>query len=171
MSESADNWVLHAVSRYERPLLRFATSLVGAAQAPDVVQDTFLELCKQDNARVEGHLAAWLFTVAKNRALDWLRRSGRSEALPEGENMESPDSGPQNKVERRQTLTRVERLVGELPEREREAVLLRFSGGLSYQEIAQTMELSVSNVGFILHSAMKTIRAELGDVARERRAQ
>ena len=161
MAKTMDNWVLEAVARYERPLLRFATSLVGAAQAPDIVQDTFLALVREERFRVEGHLAAWLFTVTRNRALDLARRAGRAESLPEGDEVPSPDSGPQAKVERRQTLSRLQQLVEDLPEREREAVRLKFGGGLSYQEIADTMQLSVSNVGFILHSAMKTLRTEL----------
>ena len=163
MAEAWDRWVLRAVAKYEQPLLKFATSLVGAPHAPDVVQDTFLQLCKQDRNKVEGHLAAWLFTVTRNRAMDIARKLGRAESLPEGDNVPSPDSGPQAKAERHQTLTRLQRLVDELPEREREAVLLKFSGGLSYQEIADTMQLSVSHVGVILHTAMKTIRAELAE--------
>ena len=82
--------------------------------------------------------------------------------------MPSPDSGPQAKVERYQTLSRLMTVVQGLPEREREAVRLKFSGGLSYQEIADCMSLSVPNVGFILHTAMQTIRAELGNDRRAR---
>lgn len=172
MAEVQGHWVLEAVERHERPLLRFVTRLVGAAQAPDIVQDTFLKLCQQEQAEVQGHLAAWLFAVAKNRALDVLRRRDRATPLPEGDDVKSPDSGPQAKVERQQTLSRLLKLVDELPEREREAVLLKFSGGLSYQEIAETMSLSVSNVGFILHTAMRSIRTQLADDAfASRRAQ
>lgn len=84
--------------------------------------------------------------------------------------MASPDSGPQIKLERQQALSRLQQLVGELPLREREAVLLKFGGGLSYREIADVMQLSVSNVGFILHTALKTIRAEYvsESIAKER---
>ncbi len=163
MTNPSDNWVMNAVATYERPLLRFATSLVGPGLARDVVQETFLKLCREERDRLEGHLAAWLFRVTRNHAMDLLRRTGHSEALPEGDEVLSPDSGPHTKVERRQALSRLQELVDGLPEREREAVLLKFSGGLSYREIADTMQVSVSNVGFILHTAMKTIRAELGD--------
>jgi RNA polymerase sigma factor (sigma-70 family) len=168
MAETDDRWVMLAVERYQQPLLRYATSLVGPSQAADVVQDVFLELCRQQPAQVEGHLAAWLFTVARNRSLDLCRRAGRAASLPEGDDMPSPDSGPQAKLERHQTLSRLMTVVEGLPEREREAVRLKFSGGLSYQEIADCMSLSVSNVGFILHTAMQTIRAELGNDRRAR---
>ena len=82
--------------------------------------------------------------------------------------MPSPDSGPQVKLERQQALSRLLTVVQGLPDREREAVRLKFGGGLSYQEIADSMSLSVSNVGFILHTAMQTIRAELGNDRRAR---
>lgn len=170
MHGRSDNWVLESVERYERSLLRFATTLVGPGQARDVVQETFVELCKQRREDIDGHLAAWLFTVTKHRALDLLRKSRRAEPLPEGDDMASPDSGPQIKLERQQALSRLQQLVGELPLREREAVLLKFGGGLSYREIADVMQLSVSNVGFILHTALKTIRAEYvsESIAKER---
>jgi RNA polymerase sigma factor (sigma-70 family) len=168
MAEIEEPWVLTAVKRYEQPLLRYTTSLVGPSQAPDVVQDVFLELCQKQRSEIEGHLAAWLFTVARNRSIDACRKRGRAASYPEGDDMPNPDSGPQAKVERTEALGRLIAVVEGLPEREREAVRLKFGGGLSYQEIAECMSLSVTNVGFILHTAMQTIRAELGE---DRRAQ
>ncbi len=168
MAEKTEPWVLAVVKRYELPLLRYTTSLVGPSQAPDVVQDVFLELCQKERAEVEGHLAAWLFTVARNRSIDLCRKRGRAASYPEGDDMLSPDSGPQAKIERTETMGRLMTVVERLPEREREAVRLKFGGGLSYQEIAECMSLSVANVGFILHTAMQTIRYELGE---DRRAQ
>src|SRR5687767_2937037 len=71
-----------ALSRYEGPLLRYARSLLGDLErARDVVQDTFLRLCREDPARVDGHLAQWLFTVCRNRALDVQRKDGRLRPL------------------------------------------------------------------------------------------
>jgi RNA polymerase sigma-70 factor (ECF subfamily) len=84
---------------------------------------------------VEGHLAAWLFTVARNRALELKRRDGREDRLPEEDDVKSPDSGPQSKAERAQAMTRVSKLLEQLPEQQREAVLLKFAGDLSYRSI------------------------------------
>lgn len=50
-------WIAAAVEKYEAPLSRYAERLLGDAErARDVVQDTFLRLCRQDRDRVDGHL-------------------------------------------------------------------------------------------------------------------
>src|SRR5258706_15240201 len=94
------SWVKGALARYEQPLLRFAASVVGRELAADVVQDTFVALCKAERTQIEGHLAAWLFTVCKHRALDIRRDRGRLAEIAEDEGMESPDSGPMTRAER-----------------------------------------------------------------------
>ena len=71
-------WIVSALARYEAPLLRYASRLLGDVdRARDVVQDTFLKLCREDPTRLDGHLAQWLFTVCRNRALDIQRKEGR----------------------------------------------------------------------------------------------
>src|SRR5262245_47375211 len=113
------NWVIGALERYEQPLLRFATSLVGREPAADVVQDTFVALCRSNRAEVEGHLAAWLFTVCKNRAFDIRRDRGRLADLAEDEGMQSPDSGPMIRAARRESVNRVLDALERLGARER----------------------------------------------------
>ena len=64
-------WIRGALERYESPLLRYACRLTGnLEQARDVVQDSFVRLCRADRSKVEDHLAAWLFTVCRRRALE-----------------------------------------------------------------------------------------------------
>ena len=68
---SQTEWVRVTVEQYAGPLTRYAASILGnAAQAQDVVQDTFIRLCAREQGSVEAHLAEWLFTVCRNRALD-----------------------------------------------------------------------------------------------------
>src|SRR3954454_19499611 len=76
-------WVRAAVGRYEGPLTLYAARLLGDAdRARDVVQDTFLKLCRQDNGeQIRDRLAEWVFTVCGNRALDVLRKEGRMTRL------------------------------------------------------------------------------------------
>lgn len=58
-------WIVTALDRYESHLVRYAAWIVGDIdRAREVVQETFLRLCKQNQARVDGHLAQWLFTGA-----------------------------------------------------------------------------------------------------------
>jgi RNA polymerase sigma-70 factor (ECF subfamily) len=162
-----EHWVRAAFERFEHPLLRFAATLVGPHRAPDVVQDTFLRLCQQERAHVEPHLAAWLFTVARNRAWELRRGGQRQNPIEEGEDMKSPDSGPEQKLQKKQTTHQLVGLLDQLPDRQRQAVLLKFSAGLSYKEIAAVLDTSVSNVGFILHSAVQALRTGMSEEPRK----
>jgi RNA polymerase sigma-70 factor (ECF subfamily) len=156
-AEADQAWLAATLDRFERPLLRYAASLVGEAAAPDVVQDTFLALCRAGRERVDVRLAPWLFKVCRNRALDWVRAGRRLEPLED--DVRSPESEPWRRVEAQQSLERVEALLATLTDKQRQAVLLKFSGGLSYREIAEVMGLSVSHVGVLLHTALGRLRA------------
>jgi RNA polymerase sigma-70 factor (ECF subfamily) len=162
MPELADReWVESVLVRYEQPLLRFASQLVGPAHAADVVQDTFLALCRASRAEVEPRLAAWLFVVCRNRALDLRRRDQRLSSLDDDSSVASPESGQASSLEQRQSMTRVQQIVDALPSKQRQALVLKFSAGMSYKQIAEVMELSVTHVGVILHHAIKHVRQQL----------
>ncbi|MBX6315583.1 MAG: sigma-70 family RNA polymerase sigma factor [Isosphaeraceae bacterium] len=170
--DSDDQWVRAAVGRYEGPLTLYAARLLGDAEAArDVVQDTFLRLCKQGRNEVAHRLAEWLFTVCRNRALDVLRKEGRMTRLSDEQvrARPSPDPGPSDDLERREEAARVLALLEELPPSQQEVVRLKFQNGFSYREISRISGHSVSNVGYLLHAAMKTLRGRLSD-ARPSRA-
>ena len=79
-------WMRSALAEHEGPLLRYAVRLTGNLErARDVVQDTFLRLCREHPERLNSHLPAWLFTVCRNRALDLLRKEGRTTALTDAD--------------------------------------------------------------------------------------
>ena len=158
------DWVRAAVERHGGPLTRYAAQLTGNLDtARDVVQDTFLRLCQADPNRVQGHLAEWLFTVCRNRALDVLRKENRMKPLSEVDLATRPADGlsPAAEAERRETTSEVLRLLAGLPFNQREVVRLKFQNGLSYQEISRVTHLTVTNVGFLIHTAIKTLRHEL----------
>ena len=176
MPSTADlEWIRSAIERHEKALLRFASALVGPGVAPDVVQDTFLRLVAARREDVEDHLTGWLFTVCRNRAYELRRSPSRKhQPLSEGEEMMSTEPTAAEALERHDEHSRVMRLIGELPERHRELVAMRFAGGLSYKEIAGVTGLTETNVGFILHTALKTLKRRLAEsepTAEERSAK
>lgn len=161
-----DGWVREAVARYEGPLSLYARRLLNDPEAArDVVQDVFLRLCAQSRTAVEGHLAEWLFTVCRNRALDVLRKEHRMTRLHDEQvdRCLSPSPGPQDVVERRDLGTRVLDLLDSLPPNQREVIRLKFQNGFSYQEISRISGHSVSNVGYLIHAGIKTLRGRLFD--------
>lgn len=167
-SDDRRAWMRELLGRHEGPLLRYAARITGSNElAREVVQDTFCRLCAQPRAKVAGHEVEWLYTVCRNRALDVRRKEGRMTVVrstPEDavlDRQASPAPAPTAVVEGRETVSRVLALLDTLPENQREVVRLKFQGGLSYREISRVTELSVSNVGFLLHTALKTLRTQL----------
>ena len=69
---------------------------------------------------------------------------------------------PPEVAESRESSCAVLRLLSSLSENQQEVIRLRFQGGLSYREISAITDLSVSNVGFLIHTGIKTIREKLG---------
>jgi RNA polymerase sigma factor (sigma-70 family) len=161
----ASSLVQAAVERHQAPLLRYAARLLGgdADRARDVVQDTFVRLMAQPPAQVDGHVAEWLFTVCRNRTLDVLRKEGRMKRFEEGqaERLTAPGPLPGHTLERVEQHETVLRLIGKLPHNQQEVVRLKFQNGFSYQEISRITSLSVTNVGFILHTALKALRRDM----------
>lgn len=164
MDARQEAWVAAALERHGPALIRYAASLTGSEDAGrDVVQDVFVRLIAETPERLEGRLAGWLFTVCRNRSLDILRRQKRMSPLAQGEWEQVPAEvpGPDGMAERQETLGLALGLLRNLGPREQEVVRLKFQGGLSYEEIGRVLDLSPGNVGFILHSALKTLRQGL----------
>ncbi len=134
------------------------TLLADRAAAEDVTALAFERAFRRRrsfDAR-RGDRRGWLFGIARNAALDELRRRGRSAALvgaPAAEDAEIPDLGPD--ADRRAT---VRAGLAALDARERELVALKFFAGLSNAEIGRVVGLSESNAGTKLHRAVTKLR-------------
>jgi RNA polymerase sigma factor (sigma-70 family) len=157
-----NDWLRSIVASYEGPLVRYAARITGDVhRARDVVQDTFLRLCEQDRHTLDGHLAEWLYTVCRHRALDVQRKEHRMRATLPAE-LESCETrhAPSDAAESQESHEAVRAAIARLPDNQQEVVRLKFQSGLSYREIAGVTGLSVSNVGYLLHVALKTVREQ-----------
>ena len=161
---SDGEWVRAAVRQFEGPLVRYALRIVGDLEcARDVVQETFLRLCRQDRQRVDHHLAEWLYTVCRNRALDVRRKERRMSQLSDAQVQMRPASepGPAEVAEMKDSASRVLDLLAALPDNQRDVLRLKFQSGLSYREISGVTGLSISNVGFLIHTGLNSLRKSL----------
>ncbi|MFT5288016.1 MAG: RNA polymerase sigma factor (sigma-70 family) [Planctomycetota bacterium] len=157
--------VLAALDEFEPSLLALAGRITGDAErAQDVVQEVFLRLCRARRGEVEDHLAAWLHTVCRNQALDVRRKERRMRELANGVGEDRVDSNPtpDQTAEKADEVGNVLGTIARLPEKQREALKLKFQQGLSYGEIAAAMETSAGNVGWLLHHGLKALRERLG---------
>ena len=152
-----------AVEQFQPQLLRYATRLLGDPdRARDAVQDTFIRLLAQPRAAVDGHLAEWLFTVCRNRVFDINRKEGRMKQFAEGaaERVLADEPRPGAELEAEEMHATVLRLIDRLPPNQQEVIRLKFQSGFSYKEISRITELSVGNVGFLIHTAVQVLRRE-----------
>ena len=164
MKNPDSSWVPSVMADYEKPLTRYAAHITGdIEQAREVVQDTFLKLCHQKPAQIHGHLAQWLYTVCRNRALDVLRKERRMTGISNAQLQMQAHSGPEvsTTMEKEEQLADVLDILGTLPANQQEVIRLKFQADLSYLEISQVTSLSVSNVGFLIHTGIKTIREKV----------
>ena len=156
--------------RFELPLLQYATRILGDRdRARDVVQETFVELQRSSRRQLDHAPAKWLFTVCRNRALNVCRKEKRMTYLDEEilEKQESQDPAPNERIEREEASGFLLRIVATLPPRQQEVLQLKFQNDLSYQEISEITKLSVSHVGVLIHTALKTLRTRHAQAARD----
>ena len=78
----------------------------------------------------------------------------------EAERVRADEPRPGRALEREETQAAVLRLIERLPPNQQEVVRLKFQNGFSYKEISRITELSVGNVGFLIHTAVARLRAE-----------
>ncbi len=153
---------MQALDRYEKPLLRYAAWLLEERdRARDLVQEVFLRLCQQSPEKVGDHVAEWLFKVCRNLALDIRERESRRRKLNQTQIItvsEIVAGYARAPIEDKQLLRQILGIVETLPANQREVVFLKFHEGFSYKEIRHLTGLSISNVGFLIHTAVHTIR-------------
>ena len=157
-------WFQTAVERYERPLVAYALRITrDLGRAREVVQDTFLRLLKAERGQVEQRLSAWLFSVCRNRAIDVLRKESRMRPVPDEtlQRTRDPRPGPEQQVELQAVHRHVLDELAGLKDQQQEVIRLKFQQDLSYKEIAEVTGLSVSNVGFLIHTGIQSLRARL----------
>ena len=153
-------WIVEALELHESSLVRYARWILGDVEsAREIVQETFLRLCKEDPARLDGHLAQWLFTVCRNLAFDARKKEARMTPLGDTEIEVAPDLDQQHDA--RHALSQILSVIETLPKNQREVLYLKFQCDLSYKEISEVTRLSVSNVGFLIHTAVRTVRKQM----------
>lgn len=138
-------------------LYSYAAYLTADHQrAEDVVAQSF-ERAYRKRSRFDarrGELRAWLFGIARNLALDEMRRAGRERPLRAAA-LEMPDEGAEETAVDR---VFVAEALQALAPRDRELIALKFFGGLSNREIARVVGRSETNVGSQLHRAVHAMR-------------
>src|ERR671924_504856 len=140
-----------------------ATLLRDRAAAEDVTAAAFERAYRKQRTykAARGSERAWLFGIARNAALDELRKRKRTAQL--AVDVEDVTPAPEEEMDRALRRAAVRSALAELPARERELIALKFHAGLDNAELAAVLGVSVSNAGTRLHRALTKLREILDD--------
>ncbi len=151
------------VRTYEQPVFNYVLRLTGdRSLSEDLTQEVFLRLYQGlPSFSLRSRFTTWLFQVTKNRVLDELRAMERRpravvalEDIPPLEALDAP-------VERAETIDAVWRAVEALNPDLKMALLLRDIVGLSYTEIAETLEITLATVKWRIYKAREEVQLAL----------
>jgi RNA polymerase sigma factor (sigma-70 family) len=146
------------VERYRKPLVRYCGRLLPASRAEDAVQQAFISahaaLTRGDDVV---DLKPWLYKITRNTALNMVRQNGWNyEQIPlDFDGVRRPDQV----VEQREQLDATVAALNELPDRQRDAIVMREFEGRSYNEIARRLDAGDGAVRQLLNRARATLRA------------
>lgn len=152
------------VERYQRPVYNAAFWVLRRPDdAADVAQTVFLRVIERLNDYDPKYrFFSWLYRIAVNEALDVLRRNGREEPLDEDIDIpDVPGGDPESVLARAQESQHLRRCVLRLSTNDRIVLTLRHFSDLSYEEIAQVLELDEKTVKSRIFEARKRLRALL----------
>jgi RNA polymerase sigma factor (sigma-70 family) len=153
------------------PVLAFLRGMVGPNDAEDVMQETFLAALRAYPRAKPGNLRAWVFTIARRKAIDHHRSRARG-AKPVAEPEELIDRGagvpPGGSVDGGVGMSarhsEIWTAVADLPPNQRAAVVLRFAVDLRYREIGAALGSSEEAARQSVHEALKKLRASAEDL-------
>ncbi len=163
-ADGIDSAFAMIVLRHRRTLVCHCAELVGQADAEEVVQETllraYLALARGESVN---HVGPWLRTIAHNAAVNLLRARAARPAISSHE--PEPELIAGDTFERRESLREVVRALEELPERQRQALVMRELEGRSYAEIEARLKASNGAVRQLLNRARATVRDRFDAVA------
>jgi RNA polymerase sigma factor (sigma-70 family) len=162
------------VDQYRRQVYSLALRMVRSVEdAEDLTQETFVRMFRALERYDPGRpFAAWLFTIASRLCIDHLRRRRvapislvqRQPGSEEEYTLEVEDPGlrPDELVSHREEERQTEELIRSLPQHYRVVVILRHQQGLSYEEIADALNLPLGTVKARIHRARALLKERFG---------
>lgn len=163
------------VEKYKQPVMNLLyRTLRDATEAEDLAQNVFVQVFKSaDRYRVEAKFSTWLFTITRNLCLNEIRRRSRHPAESLEAASEPHEESPARQFEdpkstsapeqllRDELTNKVEEALAGLPENQRTAILLFKEKDMSYEEISQILDCSLSATKSLIHRGREALKQRL----------
>lgn len=159
------------VLRWERPIYALAYRVIGREEdARDVCQETFLRAFRAlGGFKGQAKFSSWLYRITLNLCRDWIRRERRQPIAqaPEGVDLvelageAEPSESIEELVARKEIGAAIAKAMALLPEEQRTAIVLKEYHGMTFQEIADTLDCPLSTVKTRLYQGLTVLRRQL----------
>jgi RNA polymerase sigma-70 factor (ECF subfamily) len=160
------------MDRYKQPVINLIARMISdPVEAEDLAQNVFVQVYRSASRYApSAKFSTWLFTIARNLALNEIRRRSRhrAESMDAAPNPDEPPqyadatiTAPPDLLLRGELERKVEEAVAALPENQRTALVLCQREELSYEDIAEVMGTSISATKSLIHRARETLKARL----------
>lgn len=151
-------------NRYQGRLVRFLSQMVGPSQAVDIAQVTMIKVHENRHSYRQGaNLAAWIFTIARNSALDHLRSAPRRREVG-GLEIEHGQDAPRRDILRD---AQVREAIAKLPDDQAQVIQLHWFAGLTFEEVGAVVGATGAAVRVRAHRGYEKLRDALGALKQE----
>ena len=151
-------------SLYAQPVFRYLYSRMGSVpEAEDATAQTFLAALERfPKYRHDGYFASWLFSIARNKAMDYFRKRRKETSLDEAEFIPA-DASMLQQVIKTERVAALSKLISALSEEEQELIRLRYIAELSFADIGHLLRKKEDTVKKSLYRLLARLKVQLED--------
>lgn len=160
---------------YQKQVIGTCYSFLGNYEdAQDIAQDVFIEVYESiDKFRKESKLSTWIYRIAVNKSLNYKRVLARKQWVKSIESFFGKENNetqkvfayqsdmPNEKIDKEERTAIIQKAINKLPENQKIAFTLNKFEELSYQQIAEVMQVSLSSVESLIHRAKINLQKHL----------
>ncbi|AYO31644.1 sigma-70 family RNA polymerase sigma factor [Biomaibacter acetigenes] len=135
---------------------------LGHEDAEDVAQETLTAVYLHLDGVQEGKLKAWLYTVARRKYIDWLRRNRKGITLMDFDDydIDTEDKAPEKMFLEKENLQEIQTVMEALSKLERDLLILKYNLELSYEDIGKVLKMKTNTVRVGLYRARQHFKEE-----------
>lgn len=160
--------------KYKGPIMSYVYSLIGDPLAEEITQEVFLRVYRYRKTYTpKARFTTWLWTIARNVSIDFLRSSARNELVhstdenPIFDQLESPISNAETQMIENSEIEKINKCIDRLPDSQKDLLLLQINSDVTYEEMSDLTNTTVSAVKSLLFRARTSLLKCLEDCREE----